>query len=140
MNSLFSVVLLFFLTLFVKNRYCFKVFPLVKAKWTKVRSSDIRTSYHITPTHWNDLKNRFITPTNTTRTLLNLVSLGKNWISQDSGKGYDDYVSVSGCLSSVKVKVNLYFGEDGVERVKMHGFADSKVVLGLVAFLSLVRF
>jgi sulfur transfer protein SufE len=115
---------------------------LIKAKWTKVQLSEIPTSFtnfNSRANFFSDLKNRFITPSNTTQTLLNLVSLGNNWISHKVG-GYDDYISVSGCLSTVKLKIDLYYDADGVERVKMHGFADSKVVLGLVAFLFLVSF
>jgi hypothetical protein len=87
------------------------------------------------------LKDTIIAPNNQTRTLLNLIDLGNRWF-ETTWPGTDiqtlqqesDFHRVEGCDALVKIKAE----HRSDDRHELIGFADAKVALGLLAYLSTV--
>lgn len=79
------------------------------------------------------------------QTLLNLISLGDIWIGNRYEKNLninhlsekDGYFSVPGCMAAVRVKVSI--DDNNLKDVIVTGTADSRVALGMLAYLSQVR-
>jgi tRNA-specific 2-thiouridylase len=90
----------------------------------------------------SSLSHNLVVEGNTKQTLLNLISLGDDWIESKKMKNLninlltesDGYHAVPGCMATVRLRVAPNLVTPNL--VDITGIADSRVALGILAFLS----
>ncbi len=76
---------------------------------------------------------------NSTESLIQIIRLGEQWLSRSPlydvniNQLSDEYVTVFGCLANVKLKAWI---DQESRKVIVTGIADSKVALGMLAYIA----
>lgn len=76
---------------------------------------------------------------NSTESLIQIIRLGEQWLSRSPlydvniNQLSDEYVTVFGCLANVKLKARI---DQESRKVIVTGIADSKVALGMLAYIA----